>query len=177
VFLPARARKFQSKPDLCKRSNDQETRYGLEAASRSRTSVMDHYCTATFISTHYCVCSEIRWPCTGHYSRWSGDFEKTTQNHRGLALGPSVASDKRKCCVKTAKIGQRLRRLEKTIPRSSRRTLRAQHSGKSNLHARPVRVLSEAKLKMSFISGAHTACTQNGKPSQTQLTSSRQDMT
>jgi hypothetical protein len=24
--------------------------------------------------------------CTGHYSRWSGDFEKTTQNHRGLAL-------------------------------------------------------------------------------------------
>jgi diamine N-acetyltransferase len=35
---------------------------------------------------HYCVCSEIRWRCTGHYSRWSGDFEKTTQNHRGLAL-------------------------------------------------------------------------------------------
>jgi hypothetical protein len=30
--------------------------------------------TATLISTHDSVCSEIRWRCTGHYSRWSGDF-------------------------------------------------------------------------------------------------------
>jgi hypothetical protein len=43
------------------------------------------WCTATLI-THYFASSEIRWRCTGHYSRWSGDFEKTTQNHRGLAL-------------------------------------------------------------------------------------------
>ncbi len=39
------------------------------------------------ISTYYFIYSEIRWRCTGHYSRWSGDFEKTTQNHRGLAPG------------------------------------------------------------------------------------------
>jgi hypothetical protein len=36
-----------------------------------------------------------------------------------------------------------------------------------------VRVLSEQKLKMNFISGMHTAFTRNGRPSQTQLTKRR----
>jgi hypothetical protein len=53
--------------------------------------------------------------------------------------------------------------------------IKTQHLPESNPQAIPVRVLSDANLKMSFISGAHNSCTQNGKQSQTQLTSSRFD--
>jgi hypothetical protein len=53
--------------------------------------------------------------------------------------------------------------------------IETQHLPKSDPRAIPVRVLSDRNLKMSFISGAHNSCTQNGKQSQTQLTSSRFD--
>jgi hypothetical protein len=53
--------------------------------------------------------------------------------------------------------------------------LKTQYSPESKLRANPVRILSDENLKMSFISGMHTAFTRNGKQSQTQLTSSRFD--